>query len=186
MLSQPATKVFFRTSEPQAAKWISETLGEIEVERLKESRTPKLLRSQKSFAMEIDTKPLIMASEIAGLEPLHGFVKQENRVVPVEFAYVAMRSLRPAFVERTMAIPEPKKLQVAVTPELPQPAIPKAQVIQVPAKELALAALLPGLVAVPELPLFPEAASAELAPPELRRSAFKKKDGTAREWKPVD
>jgi len=70
MLSQPATKIFFKTSEPRAAKWISETLGEIEVERLKESRTPGLLRSKKNFAMEIATKPLVMASEIAGLEPL--------------------------------------------------------------------------------------------------------------------
>jgi type IV secretory pathway TraG/TraD family ATPase VirD4 len=33
MLSQRATKIFFKTSEPRAAKWISETLGEIEVER---------------------------------------------------------------------------------------------------------------------------------------------------------
>ncbi len=46
MLSQPATKIFFKTSEPRAAKWISETLGEIEVERLKESRTPRLLWSR--------------------------------------------------------------------------------------------------------------------------------------------
>ena len=36
MLSQPATKMFFKTSEPRAAKWISEAIGEIEVERLKE------------------------------------------------------------------------------------------------------------------------------------------------------
>ena len=33
MLSQPATKIFFKTSEPRAAKWISEAIGEIEVER---------------------------------------------------------------------------------------------------------------------------------------------------------
>ncbi len=85
MLSQPATKIFFKTSEPRAAKWISETLGEIEVERLKESRTPGLLRSKKHFAMEIATKPLVMASAIAGLEPLRGYIKQENRVVPVRF-----------------------------------------------------------------------------------------------------
>ncbi len=49
MLSQPATKIFFKTSEPRAAKWISETLGEIEVERLKESRTPGLLGSKKQL-----------------------------------------------------------------------------------------------------------------------------------------
>jgi hypothetical protein len=186
MLSQPATKIFFRTSEPQAAKWISETLGEIEVERLKESRTPKLLVSQKSFSMEIATKPLIMASEIAGLEALHGFVKQENRVVPVEFAYIAMRSLQPAFLERMMTIQEPRQLQpTTVTPEL-QLAFPTPQVVQaLTAREPALPVALPVAFSSSGFPLFPDT---ELEPtqPEPRRSAFKKKGKTAREWKPTD
>ena len=39
MLSQPATKIFLRTSEPQAAKWIAKTIGDIEIERLRESRS---------------------------------------------------------------------------------------------------------------------------------------------------
>jgi type IV secretory pathway TraG/TraD family ATPase VirD4 len=63
MLSQPATKVFLKTSEPRAAKWISDAIGEIEVERLKESRSMGLLGGKKSYAMEIATKPLIMPSE---------------------------------------------------------------------------------------------------------------------------
>ena len=33
MLSQPATKIFLHTSEPRAAKWISDTIGEVEMER---------------------------------------------------------------------------------------------------------------------------------------------------------
>jgi len=121
MLSQPATKIFFKTSEPRAAKWISETLGEIEVERLKESRTPGLLRSKKNFAMEIATKPLVMASEIAGLEPLRGYIKQENRVLPVKFALAPKRTLQPEFIERKMTIPEPR----AVPPPLPVSPPPK-------------------------------------------------------------
>jgi type IV secretory pathway TraG/TraD family ATPase VirD4 len=35
MLSQPATKIFLRTTEPRAAKWVSEAIGEIEIERLR-------------------------------------------------------------------------------------------------------------------------------------------------------
>lgn len=35
-----------------------------------------------------------MASEIAGLEPLSGYIKQENRMVPLKFAYIQMRSLQ--------------------------------------------------------------------------------------------
>jgi hypothetical protein len=109
MLSQPATKVFFKTSEPRAAKWISDAIGEIEVERLKESRSMGLLGSKKSYAMEIATKALIMPSEISGLEPLHGFIKQENRVVPVVFRLAKKRSKEPDFIERKIpqAAPRP-------------------------------------------------------------------------------
>src|ERR1700722_15965496 len=116
MLSQPATKVFFKTSEPRAAKWISEAIGEIEVERLKESRNLGLLGSRKSYAMEVATKPLVMASEISGLEPLHGFVKQENRVVPVHFRFARKRGGQPEFIER-------KLLEVAPTPSRPMPVV---------------------------------------------------------------
>ncbi len=49
MLSQPATKIFLKTSEPRAAKWISEAIGEIEVERLKESRSMGLLAVKEEF-----------------------------------------------------------------------------------------------------------------------------------------
>jgi type IV secretory pathway TraG/TraD family ATPase VirD4 len=118
MLSQPATKIFFKTSEPRAAKWVSETLGEIEVERLKESRTPKLFGSKKTFAMEIATKPLVMASEIAGLEALRGYIKQGNQVVPVSFALTPLRKLQAEFIARKMTVPEPRPVPPSV-PEMP-------------------------------------------------------------------
>ena len=158
MLSQPATKIFFKTSEPRAAKWISETLGEIEVERLKESRTPGLLRTKKQFAMEIATKPLVMASEIAGLEPLSAYIKQENRVVPVRFRFVPKRVVQPEFVERKMEVPEPRPV--------PPPPIPE-----------------PVAAAAPPLkPSIPK----ESAQPEKPKSAFGQKQGSAaqktRDW----
>ena len=158
MLSQPATKIFFKTSEPRAAKWISETLGEIEVERLKESRTPGVLRSKKHFAMEIATKPLVMASEIAGLEPLRGYIKQENRVVPVKFQLVPKQANQPEFIERKVIIPEPRPVPPPVLPEPPKAAAPVAK------------------PAVPKKPV----------QPEKPKSAFGRKQGTAtakpREW----
>ena len=195
MLSQPATKIFFKTSEPRAAKWISETLGEIEVERLKESRSPGLLRSKRNYAMEIATKPLVMASEIAGLEPLRGYIKQENRVTPVKFALVPKRSLQPEFIERKMTVPEPRPLPPpAVVPEVRQAAVPASRPVQPPPAKAAptpmrktrkVAAAVP--VAMPEtaLPLFAERAHEEPPKSEPRRSTFKK-ERTTREWKPVD
>ena len=114
MLSQPATKLFFKTTEPRAAKWISDAIGEIEVERLKESRSMGLLGSRKSYAMEIATKPLVMASEISGLEPLHGFIKQENRVVPVHFQFAKKHGRQPEFIERKLP-------EIAPRPSPPTP-----------------------------------------------------------------
>jgi hypothetical protein len=188
MLSQPATKIFFKTSEPRAAKWISETLGEIEVERLKESRTPGLLRSKKNFAMEITTKPLVMASEIAGLEPLNGYIKQENRVVPVKFAFVPKRSLQPEFIERKMTVPEPRLLPPTAVPEMLKVAVstpkPLSAAVQSAPKQ-KIATTVPAMNPEPPLPLFTEALPEETSQPEPHRPAFRKK-GTAREWKPVD
>jgi type IV secretory pathway TraG/TraD family ATPase VirD4 len=100
MLSQPATKIFLKTSEPRAAKWVSDAIGEIEIERLKESRSMELLGSKQSYAMEIATKPLVMPSEIAGLAPLHGFIKQENNVVPAHFELAKKCGKQLQFVER--------------------------------------------------------------------------------------
>jgi len=127
MLSQPATKIFLKTSEPRAAKWISEAIGEIEVERLKESRSMGLLGSKKSFAMEIATKPLIMPSEIAGLPPLTGFIKIENYVLPAKFRLAKKQSKQHEFVERAREQPLQRKTDVVKTsapvkePEMKKP-----------------------------------------------------------------
>ena len=128
MLSQPATKLFFKTTEPRAAKWISDAIGEIEVERLKESRSMRLFGSRKSYAMEIATKPLVMASEISGLEPLHGFIKLENKVVPVHFQLAKKRSKQPEFIERKMqkVALRPSPPTQATTARAEQPKTPTA------------------------------------------------------------
>jgi hypothetical protein len=103
MLSQPATKLFLKTSEPHSSKWVSDAIGEIEVERLKESRRHSLLPGNRQYTMDIATKPLVMASEIAGLEPLHGYIKQENLVVKARFPYIRAIDRQPAFVARGAA-----------------------------------------------------------------------------------
>ncbi len=194
MLSQPATKIFFKTSEPRAAKWISETLGEIEVERLKESRTPGLIGSKKSFAMEVATKPLVMASEIAGLEPLSGYIKLENRVVPVKFAFVPKRSVHPEFLERKVVIPELKLISAEPAPrqsQIPPTEAGQPAALEAPAKALApesleVAPVVPSNIPLPQPPLLIDPVPEEPANPEPRKSAFKNKQATARGWTPVD
>jgi len=128
MLSQPATKVFFKTSEPRAAQWISDAIGETEVERLKESRSVGWLLSKKSYAMEIATKALVMASEISGLEPLRGFIKQENRVVMVRFALAKKRGHQPEFIGRKKPEAVPRPIETTPTsPKKPAASFPSPQ-----------------------------------------------------------
>jgi type IV secretory pathway TraG/TraD family ATPase VirD4 len=101
MLSQPATKIFLRTSEPHAAKWISDTIGEIEIERMRESRS-KGKYGQRSFGVERRVEPLVTPSEISGLRSLCGYLKLENLVVRLHFPFVDVPARHPAFVERPM------------------------------------------------------------------------------------
>ena len=63
MLSQPATKIFMKTAEPKAAEWISEAIGKVEIERLKETKFDGT-RSGKNFTVDRQIEPLVMGSEI--------------------------------------------------------------------------------------------------------------------------
>src|SRR5947209_17988263 len=81
MLSQPATKVFLRTSEPKSAKWISEAIGQVELERVQEARTDGRERDSRSYHKQTFREYLVMDSVIMGLDPLHGYVKHGNLVV---------------------------------------------------------------------------------------------------------
>jgi type IV secretory pathway TraG/TraD family ATPase VirD4 len=103
MLSQPATKLFLHTSEPRAAKWISDSIGEVEIERMKETvNTGQLLRTAKSrsYHTERRTEPLVLPSEVSGLPRLHALLKVDNLVVPFSFPYLAPVKAQPGFIPR--------------------------------------------------------------------------------------
>ncbi|MGH9826325.1 MAG: type IV secretion system DNA-binding domain-containing protein [Blastocatellia bacterium] len=103
MLSQPATKIFLRTSEPRAAEWISKTIGEVEIERLRESRSSGQIgrqRNTNSYNLERQVEPLVMSSEITGLADLHGYLKKGNLVVRMNFPFIELPAKQPKYVER--------------------------------------------------------------------------------------
>jgi Type IV secretion-system coupling protein DNA-binding domain len=101
MLSQPATKIFLRTTEPRAAKWVSEAIGEIEIERLRETHYEGA-RAGKNFALDRQTEPLVMPSEISGLDDLRGFLKYGNHVARFSFPFIDLEEKHPGFAERMM------------------------------------------------------------------------------------
>jgi hypothetical protein len=101
MLSQPATKIFLRTTEPRAAKWVSEAIGEIEIERLRETHYEGS-RAGRNFALDRQTEPLVLPSEVSGLDDLRGFLKYGNHVARFSFPFIALEEKSPGFDERAM------------------------------------------------------------------------------------
>jgi hypothetical protein len=118
MLSQPATKIFLRTTEPRAAKWVSDAIGEVEIERLRETHYEGS-RAGKNFALDRQTEPLVMPSEISGLDDLRGFLKYGNHVARFSFPFIALEEKHPGYVERDMD-------DLIVSSEIP-PAEPEPQ-----------------------------------------------------------
>src|SRR5258707_5543160 len=99
MLSQPATKIFLRTSEPHAAKWIADAIGDVEIERLRESRSHGR-GGQQTYGLERQVEPLVMASEISGLAALRGYLKLGNLVTRLHVPFIDLAQRQPAFIER--------------------------------------------------------------------------------------
>ena len=144
MLSQPATKIFLRTSECRAAEWISKTIGEIEIERLRESRSSGQFgrqRNTKSYNLERQVEPLIMASEISGLPSLRGYLKNENLVVRISFPFLELPGKQPKYVERPIRMrteAPPKTVAAAVgTTETPKQKLTQHEVKQTRDHQLA-------------------------------------------------
>ena len=99
MLSQPATKIFLKTTEPKAAEWVSNAIGKIEIERMKETHFDGS-RSGKNFTIDRQVEPLVMDSEISGLENRHAFLKLGNNVARFHFEYMDVPLRAPGFVPR--------------------------------------------------------------------------------------
>lgn len=121
MLSQPATKIFLRTSEPRAAKWVAEAIGDIEIERLRESRSQGR-GGQQTHGLERQVEPLVMASEIAGLGALRGYLKLSNLVVRLSVPFIHRPQTEPAFVPRVRSrVPDCRPPRASPHPKSSRP-----------------------------------------------------------------
>jgi Type IV secretion-system coupling protein DNA-binding domain len=107
MLSQPATKVFLRTSEPKSAKWISDAIGQVEIEVVRETRSDGRERNSRSYHKDTFPKPLVMDSVIMGLDLLHGYVKHGNLVVELRTRPTTEAARANGFIPRKDAPLEP-------------------------------------------------------------------------------
>lgn len=116
ILSQPTTKIIAKTSEPNAAKWASDTIGEIEIERVRETVADGK-RAGKSFQMDRQVERPVMASEIQGLEDLHAYMKIGNHVTRFEFPPINRPKIAEAQILRD--IPESEMWLNSLDPKDP-------------------------------------------------------------------
>jgi type IV secretory pathway TraG/TraD family ATPase VirD4 len=119
MLSQPATKIFMKTAEPKAAEWISEAIGKVEIERLKETKFDGT-RSGKNFTVDRQIEPLVMGSEISGLDDRHAYLKLGNNVARFDFDYLDLPMTTPGFIARKSADGEMSFDPDTLAPRRPQ------------------------------------------------------------------
>jgi hypothetical protein len=89
MLSQPATSIWLTTKEPKAGQWVSEFIGKVEIERLRETHFDGT-RAGRNFALDRQVEPLVLESEISGLPDLHAYMKFQNYVTRFSFPYFDM------------------------------------------------------------------------------------------------
>lgn len=128
MLSQPATKIFMRTSEAHSARWVSEMIGSIEVERLRETHTHGYRRT-RSLMLDRHVEPLVMDSEIGGLKDLRGYMKLGNLVTRLDVPYLKLPERAESLIPRPL--PEPVLPEAAKTTPVkkePSPRPPKKPV----------------------------------------------------------
>ncbi len=131
MLSQPATKIFLKTGEPDAAEWVSRAIGKVEIERMKETHYDGS-RSGRNFALDRQTEPLVLDSEISGLEPMHAYLKHGNYVAQFSFPKLEIAPTKAKFIERLeddYIIRQPRKEQTPVA-KIDDHQIPTVRVAQ--------------------------------------------------------
>lgn len=127
IFSQALTKFVLATSEPASAKALSELIGEIEILRLKETRSSGgFSQGRNSETTEEVRKPLVMPSEIQGLPDLEGYFLQRGKVVRIKLPYVEREATVPALIERKIPqidrrplVAEEPPAAVAVEPSSP-------------------------------------------------------------------
>ncbi len=101
IFSAAYTKFFMRTTEDEASKWVSNTIGEVERERIKESRpATSASNGSHSYSTERVTEKLLLPSEFHGLPDREGYLKYGNWVVKFKLPIIEPVVNAPGFIKR--------------------------------------------------------------------------------------
>ncbi len=130
MLSQPFYNFMLRTQESRASKHLSERIGSVQLERVKESKPASIFNNRhRTYSTERVIEPLVLPSEIQELEDLTGYFVASGKVVKIAFDAPPKRVLTPGLIERMIPNVQTRPLEqepaiAAVKPEPPPSSAP--------------------------------------------------------------
>jgi hypothetical protein len=116
MLAAPKLKLFFRCGESESARWISDTIGEYEVEKPRIGTTASVEdrgRDALNYSTTTEHRQAISKEEIMALPDLHGYWKYGDAVVPFRLPLAPVKVVTPGYIPRELPPGETglKKLQ---------------------------------------------------------------------------
>ncbi len=125
IFSAAFTKFFMRTTEDEASKWVSNMVGEVERERVKETRPAHAAgKGAHSYSSERVIEKLLLPAEFHGLRDREGYLKYGNLVVKFKLPIMQKIGTAPAFVPRkgNKVVKKPLPTLNPVEPE-PEPVV---------------------------------------------------------------
>jgi hypothetical protein len=105
MLAAPKLKLFFRCGESESARWISDTIGEYEVEKPKIGTTASVEdkgRDAVNYSTVTEHKQAISKEQIMSLPDLHGYWKYADVVVPFRLPLAPVKIVARGYIPREM------------------------------------------------------------------------------------
>ena len=105
MLAAPKLKLFFRCGESESARWISDTIGEYEVEKPRIATTASVEdkgRDALNYSTTTEHRQAISKEEIMALPDLHGYWKYGDAVVPFRLPLAPLKVVTRGFIPREL------------------------------------------------------------------------------------
>lgn len=122
ILSQAFTNIILRTREPRGSEHLSKLIGKAQLERLRETTPARWFqRNQGSFNTERVIDPVVMDSQIQGLDDLNGYFVQRDKIVAIRFGLKPKRNIAPGLIERIIPTAELRPLDPANPGAKPAP-----------------------------------------------------------------
>jgi type IV secretory pathway TraG/TraD family ATPase VirD4 len=109
MLAAPKLKLFFRCGEAESARWISDTIGEYEVEKPRIATTASVEdrgRDALNYSTTTEHRQAISKEEIMALPDLHGYWKYGDAVVPFRLPLAPVKIKARGYIARELTTSE--------------------------------------------------------------------------------